>query len=257
VADKKLLKGDIMAVLTTLYPTDINDFFTKYAVNDGLKIISGVTYSSGTSYCYISISWSDGNSRSYQFHASYCSPSTFEYFISIIISRISELQFLNLTYTNFLYYLFYVGFINSNFHVINVKPFSSYFHDYGTINITTDFNIIFHVIANKVDPYEVLNFRCLGYRDGSGLFRVTISDDRTSNNPLTLIQFIKGDTGATGPAGPQGPAGDPGPAGSTPDMSGVIEKLTLISDKLVSIDSNLMAVSTSAINNIALSGVNV
>ena len=234
-----------MAVLTTLYPTDINDFFTKYAVNDGLRIISGVTYSSGASYCYLSISWSDGNSRSYQFHASYCSPSTFEYFISIIISRISELQFLNLTYTNFLYYLFYVGFINSNFHVINVKPFSSYFHDQGVINTTADFYIVFHIIANKVDPYEVLNFRCLGYRDGSGLFRVTISDDRTSNNPLTLIQFIKGDTGPAGPVGPEGPAGTPGADGGTVDITPITSAMASLGEKIDSLNNNMAGLAAS------------
>ena len=234
-----------MAALTPLYPTDINDFFTKYAVNDGLKIISAVSYSSGTSYAYINISWSDGNNRVYHFHASYCSPSTFDYFLSICISRISELQFLTLTYTNFLYYLFYVGFINSNFHVINVKPFSSYFHDHGTINTTTDFNIIFHIIANKVDPYEVLNFRCLGYRDGSGLFRVTISDDRNSNNPLTLIQFIKGDTGPVGPVGPEGPAGTPGADGGTVDIAPITSAMASLGEKIDSLNNNMAGLAAS------------
>lgn len=255
---KKIIKGDFMATLTLRNVASIQDFFNYYNTNDGLRIISSITTATGTNYVQLRFYWTDGNDRQYAFGTNYgTSTCTFDTFITAIIQNIPNFIFLNLSYVNMLYYMLYVGLGNGNFYVISPRPFTSLLWTNTTVNTTADISIVYNTIANKVDPYEILFFRNLGYRDGSGLFRATISDDRSSNNPLVITQFVQGPAGPAGAQGPQGPAGDPGPAGATPDMSAVVEKLTLISDKLVSIDSNLMAVAGSASSPVDIVGVNV
>ena len=158
---------------------------------------------------------------------------------------------------NVLYYFFYLAFTSGVFRIVSPSPYSgSFAWTNNLLNSGSNFYDSFQCIYQKVESYEVRIFKCRAYDDGTGFYRVTVTDDLNNTQPV-FINYLKGDKGDTGSVGPQGPAGDPGPAGSTPDMSGVIEKLTLISDKLVSIDSNLMAVAGSASSPVDIVGVNV
>ncbi|HBC75097.1 MAG TPA: hypothetical protein DC017_09705 [Candidatus Wallbacteria bacterium] len=249
-----------MAVLTQINLVSFSDFFTTYAANDGGKIISSVSNSgcTGTNCCIV-FSFSNGDSRVYNFSSSVnTSKISFDTFITLLVSNIGNLRFISISPATYglLYYFFVLAVSSSYWTVLSAYPYSPFLWTHINLLTGSNYRATQEFVSQKVFPWNADCFVDYTYDDGSGLFRHSITD--ISNNAVTpQLQYIQGPAGAQGPVGPAGPAGDPGPVGSTPDMSAVVEKLTLISDKLTAIDSNLVAVVGSASSPVDIVGINV
>ena len=97
----------------------------------------------------------------------------------------------------------------------------------------------------------------IGALVGSVFYKVNIISSANLGGSVT-VDFVK-ETTHISTNFIKGDKGDPGPAGGvgTIDLSPLVDKLTLISDKLISIDSNLSAVASTASTTVDVIGVNV
>jgi len=246
-----------MANLGTVSVTSYPNFWVNLKAYCNGRVISTTSFPTGnSSFSDFTVNFTSGDYVTFRFYSS--TPYTlcsFSLLMSEIISNSPDLRFL--TPTNFLNTLLYLAFSTPYYRIMSPYPYSgSYVYNNIVLRSGTTYYDSVQTFFQTIEPHDSIFYICRMYDEGTGFYRMVVTD--SVNNPAPIfINYLKGDTGSQGPVGPQGPAGDPGPAGATPDLTPIVNQLILISEKLTSIDGNLMAVSDSAKTTVEVIGANV